>query len=113
MREGEAGGGGWREEIAEDAKAGGMRDSAENDMLGHPCVARCVGGGNECWSKGGSEEGWVPSSNQQPVIRNYPRTEFFGVREKGQSDVWETQELPQGVCNANASEKSVSDEVKM
>ena len=46
-----------------------MRDPAESDMLGYPCVAKCVGGGNEGWSKGGREKGWVPSSDQQPVKR--------------------------------------------
>ena len=90
-----------------------MRDPAENDMLGYPCVAKCVGGGNEGWSKGGREKGWVPSSDQQPVKRNYPCAEFFGVREKGQPDVRETQELPKWVCGANALEKIVGDEMKM
>ena len=113
MREGDAGGGGRREEITEDARAGGMRNSTENDVPGHACVAKCVGGGNECRSKGGGEEGWISSSNQQPVIRGNPRTEFLGVREEGHSDIWEMQELPQGVFSANASEKSVSDEMKM
>ena len=87
MREGEAGGGGWREEIAKDATAGGMRDSAENEVSGHPCVSSCEGGGNECRTKGGGKEGWVPGPDQQPVVCHYPSTEFFGVREKGQSDV--------------------------
>ena len=64
-----------------------MGDSVQDDVSGNPCVTKCEGGGDECGSEGGGKESWVPSLNQQPVIRHYPSTEFFGVGEKGQSDI--------------------------
>ena len=59
-----------------------MSDPAESDVLGYTCVAMCVGGGEEGWSKGECEESGVPSSDQQPIKCDYPCAEFFGVGEK-------------------------------